>query len=428
LKILHVIQRYYPYIGGAELTFQEIAERLARDGHAITVYTTDAWDLERFWRSDKRAVELESETYNDVFIERFEIEYLPFARLTFPAIRRGMSMLAQLPYHTTPLLFSLSRYTPYIPSLDTALDTTSEHFDLVHTGNISLDSAVYAAYRLAQRKKIPFVITPFLHLGEADDAHVRRYYTMPHQLEMLKHADAVIVMTEREGRALSELGVAEQKIHRIGAGVEPKMLLGGDAARFRVEYQVESPIVAYIGTAAYDKGTVHLMEAMKLVWEKQNATLILAGSQLSAFETFFSKQPSFVKNHTRHLGFISDQTKRDLLAACDVFVMPSRTDSFGIVYLEAWLYDKPVIGANAGGVPEVIDDMENGFLVKFGDVEALAARILQLINDQALARRMGEHGHTKVLREMTWEGQYAQVRALYERIIRETLRNVKRPR
>lgn len=419
MKILHVIQRYYPYIGGAELVFQETAERLARDGHAITVYTTDAWDLERFWRPDRKAVDLDSETYGDVFIERFQIEYLPLTRLAFPAIKRLMAWLAHAPFQSKPLLFWLARYTPYVPSLDTALDTTSEHFDLVHTANISLDSVVYAAYRLAQRKKIPFVITPFLHLGEAEDAHVRRFYTMPHQVEMLKRADAVIVMTQREGDALRASGVSPEKIHRIGAGVEPAVLAGGDAARFRADHQIDSPIVTYIGTAAYDKGTMHLVEAMKQVWETMDATLVLAGSQLSSFETFLANQPAAVKQRVRQLGFISDQTKRDLLAASSVFAMPSRTDSFGIVYLEAWLYDKPVIGANAGGVPEVVDDGKDGFLVKFGDVGEIAARIVELLQDETLARRLGERGHRKVLREMTWAEQYAQLRALYEKTIRE---------
>lgn len=423
MKILYVIQRYYPYIGGAEQTFQEIGERLARDKHAITVYTTDAWDLERFWRSDKGAVELENETHNDVFIERFEIEYLPFSRLTFPVIRRGMAMLAQMPRDNSSLLFALARYTPYVPSLDAAMDTTSEHFDLVHTGNISLDSAVYGAYRLAKRKRIPLVITPFLHLGEADDAHVRRYYTMPHQLRMLRDASAVIVMTEREGNALAELGVARERIHRIGAGVDPKMLAGGNAKRFREEFQIEGPIVAYIGTAAFDKGTTHLVEAMKRVWETTEATLVLAGSQMSAFETYLREQPESVKQRVRQLGFVQPQTKLDLLDACDVFVMPSRTDSFGIVYLEAWLYDKPVIGANAGGVPEVIDDGENGFLVKFGDVNAIAARITQLLADRSLTQRLGVNGHKKVLDGMTWEQQYVQVRALYERLVKEAKRD-----
>jgi glycosyltransferase involved in cell wall biosynthesis len=420
VKILHVIQRYYPYIGGAELVFQEIGERLAREGHSVTVYTTDAWDLERFWRADRRAVGLVNETRRGVYIQRFPIEYLPLSPLTFPALKRGMSLLAQLPFDTTPLLFSLARRTPYLPDLDEALDTTAEHFDLVHTGNISLDSAVYAAYRFARRKNIPFVLTPFLHLGESSNEHVVRFYTLPHQLEMLRRADAVVVMTEREGQALTERGVAPSKIHHIGAGVEPEALAGGDAARFREQHEITAPVVAYIGTAAYDKGTVHLVEAMKRVWERKDVALVLAGSQLSAFERYIADQPDEVKRKIHQLGFIADPVKRDLLAACDVLAMPSRTDSFGIVFLEAWLYDKPVIGARAGGVPEVIREGQDGFMVKFGDVDALAARILQLLDDRALAQKMGQCGHARVLHEMTWAQQYAKVKELYERVIQSS--------
>ncbi len=418
MKVLHVIQRYYPYIGGAEQVFQEIGARLARDGESVTVYTTDAWDLERFWRADKRAVDLQNETLNRVYIQRFPIEYLPFSPLAFPTIKRGMSIAANLPFNTLPFLFRAARYVPYVPAMDDALATTSEHFDLVHTANISLDSSIVAAYKFAQRKKIPFLLTPFLHLGENDDPKVVRFYTLPHQMEMLKRADAVIVMTHREGNALTERGVAREKIHRISAGVEPAEILGGDGAQFRYAHNLHVPIVTYIGTAAYDKGTVHLMQAMQKVWETRDAVLVLAGSHMSDFDKFFTALPDTVKKRVRRLGFINAQEKRDLLAATDVLAMPSRTDSFGIVYLEAWLYRKPVIGARAGGVPDVIDDGQNGFLVKFGDVDAIAAHILELVNDRALAERMGNHGHTKVMREMTWEEQYAKIKALYRSLVR----------
>ena len=418
MNVLHVIQRYYPYIGGAEQVFQEIGKRLARDGESVTVYTTNAWDLERFWRADKRAVELENETLDRVYIQRFPIEYLPFSSIAFPGIKRGMSIAASLPFNTLPLLFRMARYVPYVPALDDALATSPEHFDLVHTANISLDSSVVAAYQFAQRKKIPFVLTPFLHLGENDDPQVVRFYTLPHQIEMLKRADAVIVMTEREGNALYARGVAREKIHRIGAGVEPNDLLGGDAERFRQTHNLHLPIVTYIGTAAYDKGTVHLVQAMQKLWQTRDAVLVLAGSHLSDFDKFFAALPHDAQKRVRRLGFINAQEKRDLLAATGVLAMPSRTDSFGIVYLEAWLYNKPVIGARAGGVPDVIDDGQNGFLVKFGDTDAIAAHLLELINNRALAEHMGKHGHQKVLREMTWEQQYAKIKLLYQSLVK----------
>ncbi len=418
MRVLYVIQRYAPAVNGASLIFQENGERLAHAGHAVTVYTTDAWDLERFWRDDRGRVDVQSETLNEVFIERFPVEYLPLSPLTFPGIKRVMGLLGELPFNTKPLLFGFARLVPYVPELDAMLDTSSERFDIVHTANISLDSSVYAAYRFARRKSIPFVVTPFLHLGEQEDVSVSKYYTLPHQIEMLKRADAVIVMTEREGKALVERGVPPDHIHRIGAGVDPDALAGGDGAHFRRTHQISNPIVAYVGTAAFDKGTTHLIQAMQKVWETQDATLVLAGTQLTAFQNYFAALPETVKQRIVQLGFISEQEKKDLLAACDVFAMPSRTDSFGIVYLEAWLYEKPVIGAEAGGVPEVIDADKNGFLIKFGDVNALAERIQQLLANRALGRRLGENGRAKVLRELTWEGQHAKLAALYERLTR----------
>lgn len=423
MNLLHVIQRYYPYIGGSEQYIQELSERLVRDGQRVTVYTTDAWDLEHFWRKGKRTISARRAIHNGVHIERFPVEHLPLSSLTYPALRRLMTLIAKLPLDTTAPLFALARFTPYVPALERALATNQEAFDLVHAVNISLDSTVLAAYRFARRWQIPFVVTPFTHFGEPDNTQVRRFYTMLHQLEMLSHADAVIAMTELERTALhtaltnrsnASSRSTHSNIFRIPVGVDPRSLNGGDGARLRAKHNINNPIIAFIGTSAYDKGTMHLVAAMQKVWQTHDATLVIAGPQLSAFERYFAAQPISVKQRTRVLGFISDEEKRDLLAASDLFAMPSRTDTFGIVFLEAWVYSKPVIGALAGGLPEVIADGQNGFLVKFGDTDALAARIIQLLDDKPLARRLGECGKARVLSEWTWDRTYAGVKDIYE--------------
>lgn len=82
--------------------------------------------------------------------------------------------------------------------------------------------------------------------------------------------------------------------------------------------------------------------------------------------------------------------------SADVFVMPSRQEGFGIVFLEAMAAAKPVVGAARGGATEVIADGETGFLVDYGDVSALADRLTTLLADDDLRRRMGEAGRRKV--------------------------------
>ncbi len=113
---------------------------------------------------------------------------------------------------------------------------------------------------------------------------------------------------------------------------------------------------------------------------------------------------------------MDERLKRDLFDAATVVAMPSRTDSFGIVYLEGWLYRKPVIGARAGGVPAVIDDGVDGFLVDFGDVTGLARRIQELLSQPDQAQAMGERGYAKVMERYTWDRIYPVVEEVYERL------------
>ena len=96
--------------------------------------------------------------------------------------------------------------------------------------------------------------------------------------------------------------------------------------------------------------------------------------------------------------------------------MPSRSDSFGIVYLEAWLYSKPVIGARTWGVMDVIEDGRTGVLVPFGDVEALAAAVRALLTQPERRAAMGAAGRERVYRLHTWDRKVDAVHQLYTRL------------
>lgn len=416
MRILHVIQRYWPYVGGSEMYFQEISERLTKDGHQVTVYTTDAWDLEHFWAKGKRKVEGKSDTHNGVRIHRFPVRHLPLSQIVYPGTRRVMSWLSKAPLNTTALLFPLCLTTPLVPSMYRQLMSEGS-YDIVHATNIPFDSLIYAAFRFTKKKGIPFIVTPFTHLGEPEDDAVRRHYTMQHQVEIMRRSHRVIVQTGIEEDYLAERGVPREKMVRVGAGINVDEVVGGQGQRFRDKYGVDAPIVFSLGAQAYDKGTQHTIEAMRRLWKGgSDATLVLAGPVMDHFRRYFDSLPPEVRQRCRLLGFIPDQDKRDLLDAGDVYVMPSRTDSFGIVYLESWLYKKPVVGARAGGVPDVIKDGENGYLVPFGDVDGLADRIATLLTDKDLARRFGERGYRKVLAEHTWDRKYAVINKVYQEL------------
>ena len=113
------------------------------------------------------------------------------------------------------------------------------------------------------------------------------------------------------------------------------------------------------------------------------------------------------------LPYLPDYEKMDAFDACDIFVLPSRVDSFGIVYLEAWMCGKPVIGARVGSTPDVIRDGVDGLLVILGDAEDLATKILSLLNEPHLRQTMGTAGKERTLKYFTWQKVAEQIDEIY---------------
>ena len=415
MQILHVIQRYYPYTGGSEGYFQELSERLAADGHGVTVLTTDAWDLDHFWSSGRRRVEEAEAVHNGVRILRFPVHRLVSGALVYQVLRRLMVELGRIP-RTLPLARRLGLLTPRVPELARYLQTTHDRYDLVNSTNITLDFTIVPSLAFARRRGIPHICTPFVHLGEPGSSYIVRYYAQPHQIDLLRRSNMVLVQTRLEAEFLQRRGVDPSRMVELGGWVRPEALAGGDGERFRARHGLTGPIVLTIGAAAYDKGTMHVIEAMQRLWATgaQAHLVLISANLLAQFEHYWQRLDPEVRRRITLIHAAPHAEKLDALAAADVFAMPSRTDSFGVVFLEAWIYGVPVIGARAGGVPDVIDDGVDGFLVRFGGTEELAATIARLLADRALARRMGRAGRAKVLESMTLEHKYRKLLEIYE--------------
>ena len=418
MRILQVNAGYHPFIGGAQVYTQAISERFAAEGHDVTVVTTNAGEIEHFWNPHKRHVAADREQLNDVQIIRCRVSHLPFSPWSFYILRRLATIIARLPVNVAPLLRRLAPYMPGVPDIESTLAALPGSFDLVHGVNIALEWPMLAAWHYARRHQIPYVATPFVHVGERGRTDVLINYTMPHQLEALHDADAVMVQTDIEARALIRLGVAKERLHKLGMGVDLEELAGGDAAQFRARYGLDGPLVTFLGVVTYDKGSFHLVRAMEQLWsQNQQVHLVLAGPPVDEFIHFCDRLSPATRERIIMPGTILGQDKRDLLAATDIFVLPSRIDSFGIVYLEAWACGKPVIGARAGGVPDVIEEGVDGLLVEFGNVAEIASAIESLLADTDRARAMGQRGRAKVETHHTWDRIYERLWGICEQLV-----------
>jgi glycosyltransferase involved in cell wall biosynthesis len=406
VKILQVCDRYWPCINGSERYVQETSERLVRDGHSVTVYTTDAYDVELFWRRGFRRLDRQQDEHNGVKIRRFPVRHLPLHVFSTMA-------LGKLPWRGVDL--QLHQPSPFVPDL---MRARAEDFDVVHTASLPYNSILFAGYRLARLAGARLVTTPHIHFGEPGSKRAASIYMRPAQRWLLQQSDVIVARTPSEGAFLRAEGFATDQLRVIACGINPEDVSGGDGARFRHMHRIaaDEPIVFFIGMSAFDKGTQHLVWAMRLLWRRGvKARLVLAGASQPHFRRFWHRQPAAVRARTLVLDVVSETDKRDLLAAGQVFAMPSRSDTFGIVYLEAWAYGVPVIGAYAGGVPDVIAHDENGLLVPFGDVRSLASSIERLVDDPTLRERLGSRGKAKTLSRWTWDALYPDIRALYVR-------------
>lgn len=415
MRVLHVSPLYWPSLGGGEQVTQAIAERMARDGHLVTVLTTDASSDACFWDRRSPRLNQSDEWMNGVHVVRVPVQSFPLGRLSLFVVR-GLAIRVLDPLRLHGLVRRVGAWMPHAPTFKQALLHLADSVDLVHGFNLSWESCLVDACDFARTRSGAFIATPFLHTGEPGRGRVSRNYQMSHQRAALRSSDRVIVQTPIEARAIEHMGIPRSRIIKVGVGIDPLSIEGGQADRFRSRYNLHGPIVAFIGRVMYDKGVVSLVRAMQQVWaEGMEVELVIAGLPMPDFKRFLERQPP--QPHLHVLGPIDAADKRDLLAAAEVLAMPSRAESFGIVYLEAWAYAKPVIGARAGGVPDVIDDGVDGWLVEFDDVASIAARVQQLIKNPTLARSLGEAGRRKLYARYTWDIIYSKTIAVYDDVM-----------
>lgn len=166
------------------------------------------------------------------------------------------------------------------------------------------------------------------------------------------------------------------------------------------------------------KGIDHVIETLPMVLrEVPNAFFVVLGDGPDRPRL---EQLANRKGMCRHIifaGRVQDEVLQAYYEACDVFVLPSLLEGFGIVFLEAMHRGKPCVGVRAGAVPEVIIDHETGLVTEPGDREALAKALVRLLSDESLAKAMAEAGKDRVDRNFSYRIFQERVEAKLRRAI-----------
>ena len=410
MKILHVVHGYYPALGGSEWLMQCVSENLVkRYTDTVNVYTANGYNAEAFVDPRQPLLPAETFTLNDVTVRRFKV----FNRLG-PLLYRlqGWSYNLGLPFSQ---YFRTWYGGPIMPGLRRAV---AQHeadvvcamaFPLLH---------MYTVQNGCEQSHKPLVYVGALH--PLDDWGYGRSMIY----EAIHRAAGYVALSGYEKAYLVETwGIAPEKIAVIGVGIDVEPYVQADGAIIRERYNIgERPLVGFIGQQGWRKGLDALVLGMKIVWQIfPEARLLISGAPTQytpSIKRIIAEYLSPVERaRIIYLGRFTEAEKPHLFAACDVFAYPSRYESFGIAFIEAWAAGRPVVGCRAGAVQTVVSDGVDGMLVPVGDAVVLGTALVKLLSSPTLRQQMGAAGHEKVLRNYTWDVVTRRWRAVYERVI-----------
>lgn len=395
MRILHLVHRSWPYHGGAERYVWEHALAAVSRGHSSTIVTTDAWDMS--WLVSKKGKHLPPgrTVHQGIEVIRFPVSHPPAQDLLRALLRRLVPGGPDRYFYPNP----------FIPAMDRWIAKASG-FDLVHAN--AMPFLLHAGYRYARKNRIPLVSVPHANLGSASHRISPLHYFAGDQKKILVESDLTVAQNRFEASVYrDECGVSEKNLMVHGSGIDPAEWISASGAKARraISLPEKKKIVLSVTAHCVDKGSVALLNSCIELWKNgMDFVLVLAGPVLEDFQAVLDRKAGDIPSDKLVVtGYIPESIRTHLFAASSIVAAPSRLDAFGIVLLDGWMGNSPVIGCNAGGMPDIIQDGVDGYLVEFGDQQALADRIRTLLENDVSAEKMAHRGREKVEKYYTWK-------------------------
>ena len=429
MKITYVLPVYWPAIGGCELHTHELVRRLS-ERHEINVITQITRQEDKhngLWFNTIVKPLPKIKEYSDNKARVIPI-HLNFLERTFlyPFVRGHRKMVI-------PSMEAI-RYVYQRKIYNLIKDT-----DIIHCIHNGASFYGYTALKCARKLGIPFVFTPLLQLyqglaekliteGRYDKTHLSYFdkdalelFLLPkgyHDnfwLDICKTADVLIAMTRFEKEFLSTKGIDNAKIYEVGIG--PLLAEEYDGSKFRGKYNIgEENLVLFLGRKHENKGFKELLKATSYVWKTHPQTYFcFIGPKEGDADAYFKK---YNDKRIIEIDKVTLSEKTNALAACDIFCMPSFFEALGGVFLEAWMFEKPVIAGDTPPVAELLGYGKGGALVDLKPIN-IAEKIVMLLNDKNLCKNMGEWGKNKVLSYYTWELLANKIENIYQNLIKK---------
>ena len=329
------------WLAGIEIASYNMAELLAKRGHEVHVVTS-----------------LDEGMPKEGFEKGFYIHRLPKGRVRLAGA--------------------------FIFSLDMVRMIWKINPDIIHVQSFGI------AFPALISKKILHI--PYVICGHGTDVYHPDWFTKLILKTIIINADSVIALTEDMKKAM-------QIIYNRDVSVIPNGInLNEYTERLPIQREASSgKSILFVGRLHPVKGVRFLLYAMQIVHEEiPDARLILVGD---------GEEREFLENLTDQLGIrgcvdfigkVSHERIPDYMFQADMFVLPSLSESFGIVNLEAMASGLPIVATRVEGVPDIIEDGVNGYLVEPKNHHELATKIIYVLEDENRAKKISDANKEKV--------------------------------
>lgn len=281
-------------------------------------------------------------------------------------------------------------------------------FDIIHS-NVALPDG-FSGMLESRRFNVPHVVT--VH-GQDFQATIKRNERCKSTVfKVLNSADSVITVSSK----LKNMVRGEEfynKIEVINNGIDSDCLKKTIKARHGSSIKILS-----VSNLRETKGIQFNIKAVHILEDKYpdiQYDIIGDGEYGEKLKELVKEFK--LENKVNFLGRKSHEEVIKYMAGCDIFSLPSFSEGFGMVYIEAMSQGVPVIGVAGEGIEDAIKDGYNGFLVKRKDESSLSMVLDSLIGDEKLRSRIGQSGRETVINNFTWDINAKKVISLYERLL-----------
>ena len=238
-----------------------------------------------------------------------------------------------------------------------------------------------------------------------------------------RYSDGIIAVSEAVKRNIAENGVPDDKISVIYGGINPvKVLDDREKSLAREKWGIgEEVVVGIVARLTEVKGHKYFIDAAEIISrDNDNVKFFIAGIGPKEEELKELIKQKGLTDKVVFTGFVDEIY--EVFNIIDINVISSLSEALCLSLIEGMSVGKPSVAADTGGIPEVIKNGYNGFLVPAGDAEGLADAILKLIHDPGLRKAMGDRGREIMEKSFTAEIMAEKIEELYESVARKNRR------